>query len=201
MTFDGDNNQIIGKTYDSAGNLTVDGAVNYAYDAENHLAKINRATGYKYDGEGRRVRKLIGENIRFIYGIGGGLIVEFDGSTGTLTKEYVSGGGMMAVIEPTVGTRYTTADHLGSPRVVTSDAGSPVSRHDYKPFGVELGDGTTGRTTLQGYGASDGLRKQFTGYERDNETGETGLDYAQARYYSSVQGRFTSSDPFAGKEH
>jgi RHS repeat-associated protein len=49
-----------------------------------------------------------------------------------------------------------------------------------------------GRTTAQGYGVYDGLRQQFTGYERDNETG---LDFAQARYYSSAQGRFTSIDP------
>jgi RHS repeat-associated protein len=34
-----------------------------------------------------------------------------------------------------------------------------------------------------------------TRYERDNETG---LDYAHARYYGNVQGRFTSADPFAG---
>jgi|WetSurMetagenome_2_1015567.scaffolds.fasta_scaffold1213673_1 RHS repeat-associated protein len=33
---------------------------------------------------------------------------------------------------------------------------------------------------------------QFTGKERD---AETGLDYFLARYYSGVQGRFTSPDP------
>jgi RHS repeat-associated protein len=37
------------------------------------------------------------------------------------------------------------------------------------------------------------VRQQFAGYERDNETG---LDFAQARYFASVQGRFTSPDPF-----
>ena len=36
------------------------------------------------------------------------------------------------------------------------------------------------------------LKQKFTGYERDMETG---LDYAQARYFSSTQGRFTSPDP------
>lgn len=49
-----------------------------------------------------------------------------------------------------------------------------------------------GRTTAQGYGVYDGVRQGFTGYERDSETG---LDYAQARYYSPTQGRFTSVDP------
>src|SRR6185503_2233308 len=42
---------------------------------------------------------------------------------------------------------------------------------------------------------SDGLRQRFTVYERDVETS---LDYAQARYYASIQGRFTTPDqPFA----
>lgn len=48
-----------------------------------------------------------------------------------------------------------------------------------------------GRTTEQGYGLYDGIRQQFTGKERDTETG---LDYFGARYYSSAQGRFTSPD-------
>ena len=48
-----------------------------------------------------------------------------------------------------------------------------------------------GRTPGQGY-AWDSTRQQFTGYERD---AETGLDFAQARYSSSSQGRFTSPDP------
>lgn len=61
------------------------------------------------------------------------------------------------------------------------------------PPGVVLPGLTDGgRTTAQGYGINDGVRHQFTGKERDNETN---LDYFGARYYSSVQGRFTSPDP------
>jgi RHS repeat-associated protein len=37
------------------------------------------------------------------------------------------------------------------------------------------------------------VRQQFAGYERDSETG---LDFAGARYFSAVQGRFTSADNF-----
>src|SRR6185503_687900 len=37
-----------------------------------------------------------------------------------------------------------------------------------------------------------GVRQQFTQQERDIETG---LDYFNARYYSSTAGRFTSVDP------
>lgn len=36
------------------------------------------------------------------------------------------------------------------------------------------------------------MRQQFTSYDRDIETG---LDFAQARYYSPTQGRFTAPDP------
>ncbi len=62
------------------------------------------------------------------------------------------------------------------------------------PFGEEVGAGVGGRTETQGY-VADNVRQKFTGYERD---GETGLDFAQARYYSNVQGRFTSVDPLDG---
>jgi len=47
-----------------------------------------------------------------------------------------------------------------------------------------------GRSPQLGY-VSDNTRQKFTQKERDNETG---LDYFGARYYSSTQGRFTSSD-------
>ena len=181
-----------GYAYDSAGNLTNDTIHTYTFDGENKILKVDNVSAYVCDGEGQRVRKLVGENTRFVYGIGGELIAEFSGASGNLTKEYVAGGGMMAVIDPSAGTRYTTADHLGSPRVVTDSSGNVVSRHDYMPFGIELGAGVSGRTTTLGYGVSDGVRDQFTGQRRDTESG---LDYFGARYYSAAHGRFTSADP------
>ena len=156
------------------------------------------ATAYVYDGEGQRVRKLLGENTRFVYGMGGQLIMEFAGSSGSLTKEYVYGGGSLATIAPngknSLGVQYLTSDLLGTPRVITKADGSVAARHDCKPFGEEIFAGTGGRTTGMGFSASDGIRKKFTGYERDTETG---LDFAQARYYSNTQARFTSPDPLA----
>jgi RHS repeat-associated protein len=158
---------------------------------------VDGTTAYVYDGAGQRVRKLVGENTRFVYGIGGGLVAEYDGSSGNLKKEYIAEG---ITIEPTAvnsnGTQYPTRDHLGSPRVITNSSASVVSRHDYMPFGEELGAGTGGRTTGMGFsGSGDSNRKKFTGYQRDSESG---LDYANARYYGNTQGRFTSPDPFAG---
>jgi RHS repeat-associated protein len=198
LTFNAANNRIstAGYSYDASGNLTNDTIHAYTFDAENKISKVDNVSAYVYDGEGQRVRKLLGENLRFIYGIGGQLVAEFDGSTGNLKKEYVRGGATLVTIEPTAvnsnGTRYTTSDHLGSPRVITNSSTGVVSRHDYMPFGVELGIGIGGRTTGMGYSVADGLRQKFTSKERDNETG---WDYFGARYFSSAQGRFTSIDP------
>ena len=71
---------------------------------------------------------------------------------------------------------------------------STTKRHDYLPFGEELSTGQGVRTTTLGYGAADGVRQKFTSQERDNETG---LDYMHARYFASMQGRFTSADTVA----
>lgn len=88
--------------------------------------------------------------------------------------------------------RWLVTDQLGTPRMILDKTGtlSGLTRHDYLPFGEDA-VGSGWRLSSRGY-AGDALRQKFTGYERDSETG---LDYAQARYFSSVQGRFTSPDP------
>ncbi|MDQ3803400.1 MAG: PA14 domain-containing protein [Acidobacteriota bacterium] len=92
--------------------------------------------------------------------------------------------------------KWLVKDQLGSPRMAIDQTGglARVTRHDYLPFGEELAAGVGGRTYQQGY-VADGTRQQFTGHERD---GETGLDFMQARHYSSQQGRFTSVDSLSG---
>jgi RHS repeat-associated protein len=66
------------------------------------------------------------------------------------------------------------------------------ARYDYLPFGEEIGSGQGSRSLVTGYVTTDRTRQKFTQTERDSESG---LDYFGARYYSSAQGRFTSSDP------
>lgn len=89
--------------------------------------------------------------------------------------------------------RWLLTDQLGTPRMVFDQSGSlaNVKRHDYLPFGEELIATQGLRTVTIGYGG-DGVRQQFSRQERDSETG---LDYFNARYYLSTQGRFTSVDP------
>ena len=177
--------------YDAAGNLKADWAGNaFQYDGDNRLVAFDHPTGtdsdtaYAFDGEGRRVRKVVGGSsgvaTTYVYNVLGQLVAEFGGT---------------APAQP--GTRYLTPDHLGSTRVVTAEDQSVLSRHDYLPFGEEIGaalgnrDQTSG---VSGYTASlaDGPAQKFTGKERDNESG---LDYFGARYFSGAGGRFTSVDP------
>jgi RHS repeat-associated protein len=93
--------------------------------------------------------------------------------------------------------QWLISDHLGTPRMIVDQAGTlaNLKRHDYLPFGEELVAPAGGRSTALGYSSGDGVRQQFTAKERDIETG---LDYFEARYYASIQGRFTSPDEFRG---
>jgi RHS repeat-associated protein len=78
--------------------------------------------------------------------------------------------------------------------VITDAGGGIRARHDYLPFGEEIGGRQVslkgGRDPNQYL--SENLRQQFTGKERDSESG---LDYFLARDYQSGHGRFTSVDP------
>jgi RHS repeat-associated protein len=173
-----------GYNYDSEGNLTSNPESQlFQYDAENRQTQVTNTVAqttanYQYDGSGKRVRKTFGnEETIFVYDAFGKMIAEYSNAIDTTRPKSVS---------------YLTTDALGSPRIVTDATGNVISRHDYMPFGEEVMAGTGGRMTTQGYAGNDGVKQQFTGYERD---GESGLDYAQARYFSSKHGRFTSVDP------
>ena len=163
--------------FDFAGNLTQDprGAVS-TYDAENRATTANSGNvTYRYDGEGRRVLKQIGnEKTVYVYDALGRLVAEYGG--------------------PPVfaGLRYLTKDPLGSTRIVTDQVGTVVGRHDFLPFGEEIPKTVGPRVLIGAYEGLDAVRHRFTGKERDFETGR---DYFGARYFSGSQGRFTSPDP------
>jgi RHS repeat-associated protein len=179
------NNKITsaGWTYDAAGNtLTEASGQSYVYDSENKQVTALNGGGtlgeYYYDGDGKRVKKVVsgtGEITIFLYD-----------ATGKQVAEYST---VVAPVE-TAKLNYLTSDHLGSPRINTDRDANVTSRHDYHPFGEEVV--TPQRTSDPEY-AQDGVRKEFSGFERD---GETDLDYAQTRYHASTLGRFMSSDAY-----
>jgi RHS repeat-associated protein len=188
--------------YDGRGNVKKDAmgvsgsGATYGYDGENRLAAycvqggtcVTTTSGavlYGYDADGRRVTKGGGATAPVTY--------VYD-AKGQLAAEY-------GISAAPAGTTYLTADALGSTRSVTDGSGGELERRDYYPFGgtiaATVGNGracTGSCPSLSTYGA-DLVRWQFTGKERD---GESGLDYFGARYFSGAQGRFTSPDEWAG---
>jgi RHS repeat-associated protein len=203
------NNRITdnGHTYDAAGNVKTDQQGNtYFYDAENRMIKAQSLNGsfhlFQYDGDGHRIKKKdLGQSGGRLYVHAGTeqLIAEYltttDGQAqlGATDKEYIYGAsGLVATRTLSGAIEFITPDHLGSPRVFTDAGGNIISRHDYFPFGGEITGSFNGRNAMGGFGGDDKLAQKFTGYERDDETG---LDFAQARYYNSAHGRYMSTDP------
>jgi RHS repeat-associated protein len=173
-----------GYTFDLAGNIITDAqGRTFNYDGENKQKSVSNAGGslgtYFYDGDGKRVKKVVGaETTIFVYDAQGKLVAEYSNQ-----------------ISPTPQVSYLTQDNLGTPRINTDANGNVIARHDYLPFGEEIDSTITAiRNVNLNYG-DDGIKNKFTGYTKDTETD---LDFAQARYYKSAHGRFTSADePFA----
>jgi RHS repeat-associated protein len=185
---DQDNDSINDYEYDSSGNLTKNAqGRQFTFNAEN-LQITATASGmsfvYSYDGNNKRVKSYDSVNDKTT-------LYVYDAS-GRLAAEYT-----INVAPPTVPTiSYLTEDALGSVRVTTNSFSEVKARRDFLPFGEELYAGIANRNTNQKYSSStDDVRKKFATYQRDTETG---LDFAQSRYYSPMHGRFTSPDEFKG---
>jgi RHS repeat-associated protein len=176
-------NRIIntGYTYDNAGNLTSDGSLTYAWDAENHLKSV-AGVSYTYDGDGKRVKKSNGT--LYWYGLGGEVLEETDLS-GNLISDYMYSSGRRVVRRDAGGQTYAfLADPLGSTRVLADGNATIVRQADYYPFGGERVITSTVDTHYK-----------FAGMERD---AESGLDDTLYRKYSSSLGRWLSPDPRGG---
>ncbi|MGH7428855.1 MAG: RHS repeat domain-containing protein, partial [Candidatus Methylomirabilaceae bacterium] len=191
--FQATTNRIVGNAYDSTGNQTAAGGGIFAYDAENRQKSVT-VTGfsgthtYEYDGEGRRVKRVVHGNTRvYVHNAQGQMVAEYN--NGQLWKEFVYAGGKLLAIEDRnpITSSYINTDHLGSTRLVTNPSGDVESRHDYLPFGKEIPASLGGRSSVAGYTAAENILQRFTGKEVDPETG---LQYFGARYFSGRQGLF-----------
>jgi RHS repeat-associated protein len=182
-------------SYDNRGNLSREpaaggGYAEYGYNGDNLLV-TSPSGSYTYDGNGRRMTTHQGpvDTRLLVYSASGQLIADYNNSGGLIKEYFYRGGQLIATIDAG-GVKYGTPDHLGSVREWTLSSGAidPDGTHDYTPFGIDFWQS----------GQYDGQRHQFTGKERDLNNG---LDYFGARYFASVQGRFTSPDvPFADQD-
>lgn len=172
-----------GYSYDPNGSLIEDAkGRRYHYDAEGRQKAFFLETNstnvpdanYYYDGQGKRIKKNSAtETTVFVYDGLGQLVAEY--SDALAQTQQVS---------------YLTIDHLGSARVITNENGTVTKRKDFSAFGEETS--TTQRTNRADYNLPKEIRQNYTGYQEDTESG---LEYAQARYYNAQHGRFTSVDP------
>ena len=173
-------NQIIGASYDAAGNLLTDGATSYAYDALNRLTSTTtggqtRTNGY--NGDGVLVAQTIGgTTTRYTQDLAAPLSqVLNDG-----TASYVYGAERLAGVTGGVRTWYH-GDLLGSVRQTTNDAGVVQGLAHYDAWGVLA----SGSVALAPFG--------FTG-----ELQQGSDVYLRARWYNAARGSFGSRDPYAG---
>lgn len=181
----GSNNRIseAGYTYDSAGNMTLDGlGTSYQYRSDGLPSGAGGAT-YTYDALGQRVRKDGSISTEYFY-YGGMLAATRDPASGAWTDLIYGGGRFLASVPgtQTATPSYRIGDHLDSLANTVNSSGS-----------------ITGTTSVTPYGQlainSAGDSFPFTDHLRD---GESGSDYTIYRHYSPAQGRWMAPDPYNG---
>src|SRR5260370_31066554 len=166
--------------------MTNDGSNPLVYDAENRvLSATNASTSgtYTYDGNGLRVTKASGSTATIYIFSGSKVIAEYDNGAvvGSPSREYIYAGGALLAKIDSSGTKYYHQDHLSN-RLVTDSGGNTSAQLGHFPFGAAWYNGTNDKLL-------------FTTYERDGESGD---DYALARYNVNRLGRFSSPYPLVG---
>jgi RHS repeat-associated protein len=181
-----------GFSYDANGNVTAMPSMTNTYDAANRLTQVmHNSTGtqqYGYAPDNKRVWHKDAQNQEFFqyYDVSGKrlgsyrithlnyLTISYTSPIVAATNVYF--GSKMIVSEG----RTVILDRLGSVRLREPAGGCclPFDRVNYFSYG----EGMTSAA------------RNFATYER---SASTGVDYADQRYYSSIQGRFLTPDPIA----
>jgi RHS repeat-associated protein len=143
---------------------------------------------YGYDGDNHRVREVEsgGAAVYYVRSTVLGQVAWETKSAQAVYHAYVYGPqGKLLAQQSTDGQFYWVhTDHLGSGRKLTNSSGTLKYRGEFDPHGQALYEWSDVSTELNS--------RKFTGYERD---AATGLDYAEARMYTSSRGRFLQADP------
>lgn len=169
-------NRIVGLNYDANGNQKPFASGNY-FDIENRLMTWDNNSYYGYKANNRRILKYnstTGVEEYSFWGVNGKVLG---------TYSWTAGSGFTELSRKV----YFLARELGAPGAakVYDRLGSQVheagATRSYFPWGEDKANST-----------------EFATYQRDTENTASGLKYADQRYFSSTNGRFTSPDPFYG---
>ena len=178
-------------TYDNVGNLTHKSKTGFdQYYYWNSIGQLDSVVTngaritFLYDGQGRRVAKVTGLDLRYIYS-GSQLIAEVDSSNPTHAADiyrYYPGVDNPQSVKAVSGTYFylSAIGTLGVAAVIDS-TGKIKNRYRYNPWGGLEDSVETVSNVLK-----------FAGREYDPETH---LYYNRARYYDPQLARFISEDP------
>ncbi|CEJ81595.1 hypothetical protein VHEMI01715 [[Torrubiella] hemipterigena] len=188
------------------------------YDYGEHMAssvhslgsdgEAKETTYYKYDGTGKRVRKITERHsssdkasiIKETIYIGGAFEVfrRYTAASKSLEVNNIrimESGRQLLLIEnrvaggddrlPGLLYRYQLANFQGSAQIELDQEGKLISYEEYTPYGISSVKANFEQTEIP-------KRYRFLGKERDIETG---LYHLGARYYAPWLGRFVSADP------
>jgi len=202
-------NHLAGVTYDEAGNVTQGYDATYVYDGTGMMTRAAVGTdirNFVYTADDERI--AVKQGLSWTWSVrdqGGKVLREFTSletsspfalSAHIWSKDYVwRDGQLLASTSIPAGssspvTYHYHLNHLGTPRMITRDAGIVVSNHNYYPFGSEM-DLTPQESPAEAM--------KFTGHERDLVAGSNhSVDYMHARYYNGNLGRFLETDPVRG---
>ncbi|MCX6792730.1 MAG: FG-GAP-like repeat-containing protein [Candidatus Falkowbacteria bacterium] len=175
-------------SYDENGNvtditsMTVVESTSYLWDYANRLNTViinGKSSSYSYDASGQRIKEITPKSTT--------LYVTKDFSTGSVgnEKHIFLGDTAIASIKGSDNSAVAYnihADHLTGSNVITDSAQSVDELTDYYSFGT---------IRLDQQNSAHSEKRKFTGHEYDVDTG---LTYANARYYDARLGRWTSQD-------
>jgi uncharacterized protein RhaS with RHS repeats len=174
--------------YDAAGNLLSDGTTTYTYNARGRLASASKggiSVTYQINGLGQRVSKTISGatgSSATAYDDSGKLIGEYDSAGNVIEEALYLDDQPIAVLQTgstagAVKVSYVYADHLNTPRVITSSgsANTLLWQWDSDPFGLTQRNDNPAALGVFTY------HPRFPGQVYDKETG---LHYNCFRDYS-----------------
>jgi RHS repeat-associated protein len=179
-----------GKAYEfsASGHMTKRGNDTFTYSARGELlsATVGQTTvEYRYDGMGRRVARIQGnDTTRYLYGNPSDPfeVTGVRSPSGTVTRYFYDEQGLLFAMQRGASRFYIATDQVGTPRAVTDSGGVVVKRLELDAFGAPVSD--TAPTFDLPFGFAGGLADPVTGLVRFG-----------MRDYEPLSGRWTARDP------
>ncbi len=176
-------NQVLGFSYDAAGDLLSDGLDTYTYDDEGMLTSTGGAQ-YIYDALQQRVEKSGGSDLEEVVYFNGQPLALLNPSSGAWTDLIWAGVHLLAEVpgSQTASPTYRLLNHEGSLAATTDASGNLTGTNLLTPYGQLMASSTTDPYV-------------YTGLYQDTEYSG---DAAWYRDLSTRQARWLSPDPDNG---